>query len=53
LWSAVRTLPTCSLPVGEGAKRVTVVMPLALARTVGKGKVQSYGSSATAWIVAL
>src|SRR5574343_954802 len=31
LWSAVRILPTCNRPVGEGAKRV-VVMPRAVER---------------------
>src|SRR3546814_12748700 len=34
LWSAVRTLPTCRWPVGEGAKRVIVVMAGAYSRFV-------------------
>src|SRR3546814_11056465 len=32
LWSAVRTLPTCRVPVGEGAKRVTTVIARAYSR---------------------
>src|SRR3546814_15817648 len=32
LWSAVRTLPTCRVPVGAGAKRVTTVIARAYSR---------------------
>src|SRR5947209_14590969 len=32
LCSAVRTLPTCSRPVGDGAKRVTTVISLRSSR---------------------
>jgi len=34
----VRILPTCSRPVGDGAKRVTVLMPRALAESARHGE---------------